>query len=313
MALKNLANDAAPMLEPDIANHLGESSDALSVSIQVAQLLHGDDKYPRAPRLIERAWQALVPAIEELSYHHSNASHTIIQTIRRSAKPYGRRRLRNIEPVNHALVDQMAGWFHDLLILTGTLPIESSEIGDRAHRLGLARYLEPEAKLPINTADAAVSAQSRAEAMSCLDLLCAKAWYGRNKEKLGIIPLRVNLFRALQYFYWECGMPLSITLMTDIPPELNDSIYEQVRVLNYRQLYALHNAGRVQMLFDSVERGIEHLRERRLSHVTQFDAALVRDVRWGIDFSEFSERISAKYRVSEDDVEGELVDTELSE
>ena len=267
------------------------------ISRQVAQALCHEQPYPPAPRLIEQGWSHLVPALIELSHHHTNPLYNVLQTIKRAHRPPGRRRQGAEALPRSAKAAVLNDWFYDLLVLLGTLPIESNEVGDRNQRIGLSRYLSDICYA--GDAESAISAQSRSEAMLCLDFLCSKIWYARHKEKRDEVQLRVILYRALQYLYWECGVPTEITLMTDVPPDLTDSVYEEVRVLNYRQLYTLYTENKLPKFFEHISRGTQTLKEQRALFEKEFDHAHRRDVRWGRSLSEHYQVLQAKYRAAE--------------
>ena len=275
----------------------------------VATLINQQSIYPSAPPVIRRGWEALVPAIIELSYHQTHDALTLPQSIRKTRNLNGtgsRVTNQSTFKLEQKVLDQ---WVLDVLIPLGTMPIEKSDATERFVDAGADR-------LAVQCDDdGGISAQGRSEALMCLELLCAKAWYARNVEKRSEIQTKVGIFAALQFMYWECGIPSSLSMLWDDPPELTDRIYDEVRRFNFRQLYAVQEANLLPNLITRINEGIEALKERREHFNARFKLALRRDPRWKRNFAQHSEVIGSKYAISVEEIhlasEAELFKAQL--
>lgn len=268
---------------------------------ELALLISQQSRYPAAPAVIRRAWEALVPAIVELSYHQTHDGLNLVQSVRKT---------RNLKGTGNRATDGsqfrfkpevLDEWMLDLLVLVGTMPVDKGDATERCADAGTARLARSVEGLD----DGGISAQGRAEAMMCLELLCAKAWYARNIERRDQLQTMAMLFKAMQYMYWECGIPTSLSMLWDHPPAVTDKVYDEVRRFNYRQLYAIEKADMLPKLLERVRLGIEALKERRAYFLSRFALALSRDPRWNRSFSEHYEIIASKYPSASDEEEGD--------
>lgn len=258
---------------------------------ELALLVSCQTRYPAAPPVIRKAWEALVPAILELSFHQSHEHLTLAQSVRRT---------RNLSGTGNRVIDPtvfkhkpkvLDTWLLDVLIPLGTIPTEICDSTDRFVVAGASR-LKAASEEPD---DGGISIAGRNEALMCLELLCSKVWYARNVERRPEMHIKASLFAALQFLYWECGIPSSLSMLWDEPPELTSRVYDEVRRFNFRQLYAVEKAHLLPELFDRVREGIEAMQERRQFFAQRFSLALRRDPRWHRSFSEHSAVIMTKY------------------
>jgi hypothetical protein len=260
------------------------------------QICH-DSPYPPAPSVIQAGWHALIPAILELSFHSSADELTLLQSVRKTKnlRGSGSRAARDdtFEQDNSVL----DGWLYDVLVPIGTLPIENVESSEKFSLAGAERLVS-QLDEPY---DANISAQSRNEAMMCLEMLCAKVWYERNRQGRSEAFIRNSILSALEFMYWECGIPTSLTFLWDDPPPLWHPTYEQVRQFNYRQLYAIEQEGLVSALVSRIEQGVKALSERRDYFNRRFERSNLKDARWSRSFSKQVEAIKVKYASTSED------------
>lgn len=255
--------------------------------------------YPAAPIVIEQAWYHLTPSIYELSrhHHHHASSFSLAQNVFMAGKPLVKRRG---ERVDRQQVLFFKSWFYDLLILFGTLPVDASEISDTLNDRGLERVGTTPTNKLITSASEAVSSPSRNEAMMCLDLLCSKVWYARNRMKTPEIELWVLILRSVQNLYWECGVPAQLSELYGYDSsDLNNPLFRDIRALNYRQLYQLYGQGRLNTVFTSCDEGVERLVARRELYGKRFDVETSRDMRWTMSYEQCVESIMRRYSKDE--------------
>lgn len=261
--------------------------------------LRDSTAYPAAPIVIEQAWYHLVPAIHELSRHHHHHvnSLSLAQSVSMAGKPLVKRRG---ERVDTKQVLFFKSWFYDLLVLFGTLPVDASEISDTLNERGLERVGVSPTKKLITRASEALSAPSRNEAMMCMDMLCSKVWYARHRNKTPEPELWPFILHAIQYLYWECGIPTQISELYGYDADdLLNPLFRDVRALNYRQLYQLYGQGRLHAVFESCDEGVIRLAERRAKYGDRFDVETKRDSRWVMSYEQCVEAIIRRY--SKDD------------
>lgn len=270
-------------------------------------------RYGQTPPPILTAWQALIPAIIELSYHADPGSYTLIQAIRRVRNMNGTGANRVTETTFKEDKRILDGWLYDVLVPLGTLPFETNETSEKFSNAAAQRLLEFSAR----KFDGNISAHSRNEAMICLEILCSKAWYEREKEGRSSEQIYQSLHDALLFLYWECGIPNALTLLWDDPLELWHPAFEEARRYNFRQLYAVHEKGLLGALVDRIGMGVRALAERREFFASRFKYRLLRDVRLGISFSEHVELIKQRYALRTEDqfdgTESSLTDSEAND
>lgn len=275
--------------DPDLPNALD-----LVEKTRLAVLLNHQSKYPAAPALIRQAWNSLVPAIIELSHHQDQDALTLTRTVRRARKL---KPLAHKAPFLHeeATLD---AWLLDVLVLLGTIPVEGPDVTDRFIQAGTQRLQGR--RQGAATDDGGLSAPGRNEALMCLELLCAKAWYARNRENMDLLQTKAMLYAALQFMYWECGLPPRLPHLLDATADVLEPFYAEIRAFNYRQLYNVERAGLLPELLIRVHHGIAALNERREHYHSRFQRYLRKDVRWTRDFKQHTPFIAAKYAVLED-------------
>lgn len=262
---------------------------------EVALLVSQQSRYPRPPNIMRLAWESLVPALLELSNHLWDDSLTLLQSVKNTKKIKGAGK-QAVDPSRYKAKNEVLDyWLYDVLVLIGTLPIETSESSEKFVAAGAARSAEDVAASLKEDQDGGISAQSRNEAMMCIELLCAKVWYARHREGRSEIQIRAMLFSCLQFLYWETGVPTSLSMLLEEPPEFTDRVFDDVRRYNFRQLYAVQDQGLLPNLLSRVSHGVTALAERREAFAGRFAKWLRKDPRWTRDFSEHCVLITEKY------------------
>lgn len=247
--------------------------------------------YPEAPEVIRRGWEALIPAIIELAHHSDPERLTLLQSVRKTKNLKGSGSRAYGPDTFTDDGDVLDGWLYDVLVPIGTLPIDNVEASEKFSITGASRLISPIDE----PYDANISAQSRNEAMMCLEMLCTKVWYEKHREVRSDAYIEQSIRNALEFLYWECGIPVSLTLFFDEPLPLWHSTYEQVRKFNYRQLYAIARENLMDALVDRIQQGVRALRERRQYFKRHFRRSLRQDPRWSRSFSQQVEFIKRKY------------------
>ncbi|CUJ68864.1 Uncharacterised protein [Achromobacter sp. 2789STDY5608633] len=255
--------------------------------LQLARLLNQQSQYPVAPSVIRKAWEVLVPAILELTHHQFRDRFTLVQSLRR-AKAMQHPTLK-LDPAG---LDQ---WLTDVLVLMGTLPLEFCDLPESAATGRAAALQHFDRGL-----EEAVSPAGRNEALMCLEMLCSRVWYSRTISSRSEVAVKVELFHALQFMYWECGVPVPLAMLWDQPPELTDPVFDGVRRHNYRQLYTLERQGELAALYERIRHGIEILAERRHAFRRRYALVQRRDSRWGRTIAEQNLMIQNKYRAADE-------------
>lgn len=250
--------------------------------------------YPRAPALIQSCWETLAPAIVEISYHHTEKDVNLDKSLRDS--------IREILKTNKTIINKTAvrwvsqTWLSDLFILLGTLPLEASEISDTAKKRSLLRYTTGE-RGEIN---ADLSYQTRCDAMACIEMLSAKAWYSRNINNKGQDYIIRKIIKNLEFLYWECGIPFELLNDSVSNDSLSSEFYNDLRALNYRQLYELEAHQKVSDLVANVNAGRFLLEEKRLStSESLIRKKLYSDYKWAITLKDALDHIKEKYKYEE--------------
>ena len=284
----------SPMIDFSTASFLSEK--VCRERAEVAMLVSQQSRYPRPPDIMRKAWESLVPAILELANHLWDENLTLLQSVKNTKKIKGAGR-QAVDPSRYKARDEVLDyWLYDVLVLIGTLPIETSEASDRFVTAGAARSVDDDQE-PIadEDKDGGISAQSRNEAMMCLELLCVKVWYARHREGRNEIQIRAMLFSCLQFLYWETGVPTALSMLLDVNQEYTDEVFDEVRRYNYRQLYSVQEQGLFPNLISRVGHGVTALAERREAFARRFDKWLHKDSRWAKTFSDHCETVTQKY------------------
>jgi len=260
----------------------------LALSANVALELAARASYPAPPSLIQRGWETLVPAVLELM-EHVDPRLSLAQIVRAAQAPMGpSARAQEQFPSGMGILKH---WLNNMLTLFGTLPIETGELGEKTRQAALGR---------ITTGRGArhgeLSAQARSEAQMCLEILCAKLWYARHVEKRSEVAQRVLAYEALQFLYWECGVPDGIAMVWQSSLSILDPVFNPIREVNYRQLFAVAQAGKLDALLRNVDQGVDALVRYREAYAHRFASRAERDPRWEMPFSDQAELIKSKYR-----------------
>lgn len=266
-------------------------------------------RYLHAPQVIRKGWAILIPAIIELSYHTLPQGKTLIQTLRhiKTMKKRGRVGQASYEaylariPKGYVGVQakRLDDWLHDLLVPMGSLPVDAIDDDPKlVARKVRARQKQASASVsPAHKFIENLSIPCRFESMMCLEMLVAKAWWDRCKRSLTREQVAKKILDALEFMYWECGIPTVYDAICDDQPELWDPIFESVRRHNYRQLYDAASSGELEHLKARVNEGIQVLQSHRREFAPRYRRENRNDVRWTYDFSAYAEIIKEKYAI----------------
>jgi len=292
--LSLFAEDSGIVKAPDVSSISDKRCFSFNSSPAQAEVQPAENsKYPPVPPVVGQAWSLLIPAIVESSWHVRDMGMNLIQNVR-----HLRSKIRK-----YVVCDEDARevdfspetWVTGLLIAIGTLPLDVRHSPKPKWRdAGREKKLRDVLKLK------KIEPCERDEALSCLEILIAKAWYMRHTRGMSSTSIHRAIHQALEFMYWECGVPVELGLYRDESMVFRDADYDEVRAENYQHLYDLESSGHLPELLENIRIGTALMAQYRLNNPRKLARTCRRDARWQQSCGDHLKMIQERY-ASEDE------------